>query len=83
MILLLHISLATISIIFAGIAYARPARINLHISYGLVGGTLVSGAILMAGVTTHLVEATVSGVIYLSIVTVVVGMARRRVLSVQ
>jgi hypothetical protein len=76
--LLVHIALAFASILVAAANYSAPSHIKFRVSYGLIGGTLASGVILTAGAPSHVVESTVSGIIYLAIVSVATVAAARK-----
>ena len=76
--LLIHIALALSSIIVATVNFIAPTQLKFRISYGLIAGTLASGILLTAGAPSHVVESTVSGVIYLAIVTVATVAATRK-----
>lgn len=82
MILIIHISLALTSVICTAGALARPSLGVIRLSYGLIGGTLASGAIMVV-MGGSLMSFCVSGMIF-TIGTV--GMARlasRRLVSMR
>lgn len=81
--LFIHLALAFSSIIFAGVVYASPTQTKFTLSYGLIAGTLVSGVLLTAGAPSHVVSSTVSGIIYLAIVSVATVAARRKSLATE
>jgi hypothetical protein len=68
MMLLLHILIALTSIVVSGLAYAKPDKRRLTVSYGLVVATLTTGTYLVASAPAHLASACASGLIYLGIV---------------
>lgn len=78
MILLLHIIVALISIVQAGILYVKPVRANFTIQYGLIAGTLTTGTVLVVSMSSHMLQACVSGLVYLAIVTTALALSRRR-----
>lgn len=83
MILLLHISLSLISIIVAGIMYMNPSKNLLRVSYGLIAATLASGVVLMTGASDHMASSVVSGVVYLSIVSIATIGSQRKLAAIE
>jgi hypothetical protein len=81
--LFIHLTLAFSSIIVAGILYAAPTQNKFNLSYGLIAGTLATGVLLTAGAPGHVVSSTISGVIYLAIVSVATIAARRKFLATE
>jgi hypothetical protein len=76
MLLLIHISIALLSIAVSGLTYARPAKRFFNASYLLVGGTLATGTMLVLASPAHLGTACVSGLVYLALVGATIGAAR-------
>lgn len=76
MLLLIHISIALLSIVVSGLTYARPSKRFFNASYLLVGGTLATGTALVLASPAHLGTACVSGLIYLALVGATIGAAR-------
>ncbi|HKX24449.1 MAG TPA: hypothetical protein VJM46_04370 [Candidatus Saccharimonadales bacterium] len=76
MLLLIHISIALLSIIVSGLTYARPAKRHFTASYFLVGGTLATGTALVLNSPAHLGTACMSGLVYLALVSAMIGAAR-------
>lgn len=76
MLLLIHISIALLSIVASGLTYARPSKRFFNASYLLVGGTLATGTVLVLSAPAHLGTACVSGLIYLALVSTTIGAAR-------
>lgn len=81
--LIIHLALAFSSIIFAGVVYASPSQNKFAVSYGLIAGTLASGVLLTASAPGHVVSSTVSGMIYLAIVSVATVAARRKFMATE
>ena len=79
MIVLLHVLIAISSIVCATLGYARPTNSNLNISYALIAATLVSGFVLVVSQPAVMLQACVSGVVYITIVTAVVAVTRRKI----
>lgn len=68
MLLLLHIIIALSSVAYATYAYMRPSTTALHNTYILIAGTLGSGTILVITAPAHMIQACVSGIVYLVLV---------------
>jgi hypothetical protein len=80
MIVFLHVVIALTSIALATYAYVSPAISTLRASYGFVIMTLLSGCYLVYTAPGHMIQACMSGVVYLSVVTMITAIARRRLL---
>ena len=81
MILLLHISIALASIALATISYVWPTASKLRASYALIALTLVTGSALVVSAPAHMLHACISGIIYVVIVTAMVMVARRKLVT--
>lgn len=77
MVLLMHISIAIISIIVASLALARPTKLKLNIGYGLAAATLVSGTYLIVSTGAPIVSSCIAGVTYLTIVGILLALGSR------
>ncbi len=79
MLLLIHILIALVSLVIAGVLLARPSRGLVKVQLGLIGGTLLSGTILVIE-GASLLHLCVSGLLFtsLSVAAVVVAMRRLR-----
>lgn len=75
MIIAMHVALALMSIIFTTILYFAPSQNKFKAAYILVGGTLLTGTYLVISRHSALLGACVSGVIYLTIVTIGIAAA--------
>jgi hypothetical protein len=69
MIVILHVIIAVLSIGFTTYTYIRPSASRLHIAYGFVGATLASGIYLVWSAPSHMVQACMSGLLYLGLVS--------------
>lgn len=83
MILLLHIAIALSSIVLSTYVYFRPSRTALYSSYGLVGVTFISGFYMVMASPAHLMQACVSGLIYLGVVSLALLAARQKVAIIE
>lgn len=79
--LALHIVIALTSLAVVGIVLARPSQRILNLSYGLIGGTLVSGVALIIFGYSVLYVCT-AGVMY-SLLSIVIVVAARKRLAAQ
>jgi len=78
MIVFLHVLIALASIVAATAALIRPSTTKLRTSYVLVGLTLASGFYLVWSAPSHMLEACLSGVAYLSVVSLGLVLARHK-----
>jgi len=76
--LILHIFFALTSILLGTIALIRPMHTALRLSYAGTLATLASGIYLALGTPSHLASVCQSGLLYLTCITVLLVMARRR-----
>lgn len=79
--LIIHISIAILSILFASASLLRPTYNKLITSYISVGATLVSGTYLVLSTKSSMISACISGLIYTTIVVAALHMAERRLQS--
>lgn len=78
MVLLLHIIIALTSLVFTTYLFFSPSKRKLQFSYGLVGLTVASGTILVVTQPAHLLQACVSGLVYISVVLAALALTRRK-----
>lgn len=78
MVLLLHIIVALTSIIYAMYLYIAPTKTKFRLSYILVALTLASGAYLAVLNPSHMARASITGLIYISIVICAIASARSK-----
>lgn len=78
MVLMFHILTAFGSIIVAGAAYFGPTHARLRTAYALTITMLLSGTYLVLHNRAHLLQGCVMGLIFLSIVSVELVAARRK-----
>jgi hypothetical protein len=82
MILIAHILIALTSLGFSLFVYVAPSRQRLHISYGLVAATIISGTALVLQSAGHMLEACTMGLLFVG-VSLVAAAAAHRKLAVQ
>lgn len=78
MILVIHISIAISSIVYTTYLLLQPSQTKVRISYALVGATLASGTYLTILSPAQLLHTCLAGLVYVSIVTVGIMFARRK-----
>lgn len=70
MVILIHIIIALTSIIIATVGFFRPSLRVLVVSYGLIIATVSSGTLLLVTSPSHILQSCLSGVAYLSVVSI-------------
>jgi len=75
---LFHVSAALLSLAIASACLIAPSRRKLQVSYGLVAATLTSGTYLVWSLHSPLLQACVTGLMYLAAVAVLNVLAYRR-----
>lgn len=83
MLLLLHITIALVSLILATITFIAPSTTKLRTSTAFIGLTLASGVALVFASPAVLLHVCVSGIVYVSLATVAVVFARRKLATVK
>lgn len=78
MILVAHIFIAFISIVQATYLLIRPSTASFKVAYGLITATLLSGTWLVISHDASLVQACLSGLLYLGVVSVALGLAHHK-----
>ena len=81
MIILIHISIALFSIVFATYQLFSPSAGKFPVSYALIGATLVSGTYLTILNPSRLISTCLTGLVYVGIVTVATVYAHRKLAS--
>ncbi len=76
--LLLHISIALLSLVWTTYLYFSPSTTKLNGAYTLIAGTLASGTALVITTGAPLLKSCISGLLYLTVVSFGVGMASRK-----
>lgn len=75
--LIVHMVIAIMSLIAAGIVLMRPSSKLLTISYGLIASTIVSGgALILLG--SSLLHVCAAGFVYSVVAVSMVAVARKR-----
>lgn len=76
--LLLHISIALISVGFATYLYFSPTTAKLYASYGLVGLTLISGTYLVISTGSNILKSCLTGLVYTLVMSGVIAVAQNK-----
>lgn len=78
MALILHIIIALASVALTTLLYFKPSRAWLSVSYALVIFTVVSGTYLIVSQPAHMVQACVSGLIYVGAISIGLVSVRKK-----
>ncbi|HEY8885902.1 MAG TPA: hypothetical protein VIM31_00150 [Candidatus Microsaccharimonas sp.] len=78
MIILIHVIIALTSLVIASFAFFNPTLKKLIVSYGFILGTVASGTYLLVTVPSHILQSCLSGLTYLTIVTIMTIFAHVR-----
>lgn len=69
MALIIHIIIALSSIAFTTLLFAAPSNVKFRLNYLLIGLTLTTGTYLVVSSNTAMLKACMSGLLYVSLVT--------------
>jgi hypothetical protein len=83
MIILLHVTIALLSIICTTYGYVRPTSKNLRASYALIALTIASGTYLVVSEPAAMLHTCMTGLAYLAIVSLGIFMTRRKLAIVR
>lgn len=83
MIVLLHVTVAILSLVATSYAYLRPSSAKLKTAYSLVGMTLASGIYLVWSTPSHMLETCMAGLVYTGLVTIGLVAARTKLAVAQ
>ena len=78
MLLVIHIIIALSSLFVSTYLFFRPSKTGLMASYGLVAATLTSGTFLVISAQSHMLQACVSGLVYLGFVAFLIAAAHQK-----
>jgi hypothetical protein len=78
MLLLTHIAIALGSLAIAGIGLVRPSETTLKRTYVAIVATLASGTLLTVASHSPILQSCMTGLAYLSVVTVATAVAKYR-----
>ena len=78
MMLILHISIALLSVIYTAFVYFAPSKAKLNGSYALVAMTVASGTWLIIANPAHMVQSCITGLVYLGVIFFGIALARRK-----
>lgn len=83
MIIVFHIVVALASMGLSTLLFFLPSNAKLHATYGLVALTLTSGTYLVASRPAHMVQACMTGLLYLGFVSAGIAVAHYRLARVR
>lgn len=83
MILVVHIILATVSIVYAFFAVIFPQKTKLPINYSLIIGTILSGGAAALANPEHLGKACIEGLVYLGIMATMLTASKKRTIDLR
>ncbi len=78
MLILLHVIIAITSVLHTTYLYFYPSKAKLYTAYAFVSLTLVSGTYLVLVTRTHILQACVSGLVYIGIISLGIVSARNK-----
>lgn len=78
MILTLHIAIALSSVVYTAYVYISPSRAKLNGTYVLTALTIASGTWLVVANPAHMVQACMSGLVYLGAMFLGIALARHK-----
>ncbi len=79
--ILTHVIIAVLSLIFTTILVVFPSSNRIHLSYVLVGLTLLSGIALIIFEHAAIISTCLSGLAYLFFASLEIFIARKRLFS--
>jgi hypothetical protein len=71
MIVLIHVLIALSSIGIATVTFFKPSIRRLFVSYGFIVATVASGTFLLLSSPSNILKSCLSGLFYLTVVTLV------------
>lgn len=81
--LLVHITIALLSVAFSTYLYFAPSRAKLRASYGLVALTVASGTYLVVATDAAMLRTCMTGLLYVGVMIVVIAAARNKLLALE
>lgn len=78
MILITHIVIALAGIVMSTVAYIKPSKAKVTASYGLIGGTILSGTMLVIAAQSAILKSCITGLVYLAFVGALAILAQRK-----
>jgi hypothetical protein len=69
MALIIHIIIALSSIAFTTLLFALPSKAKFNVNYALIALTLTSGTYLVVSTNAPMLKSCMSGLLYISVVT--------------
>lgn len=78
MIVLIHITIALLSLMQATYGLVKPSRKKLHVTFGLAVATVISGVFLVWQLRLPILQPCLSGLSYLSLIIAASMISRYR-----
>jgi hypothetical protein len=78
MLVLIHVIIATASLVFSGSTALFPSEIKLRASYFLTGATVATGTLLVISETAHMLQTCLIGLTYLAAILLTTITTRQR-----
>jgi hypothetical protein len=78
MIVLLHVTVALLSVAFATVVYIKPSKNKFYFSYVLVALTIISGTFLIIKSPSHMVQSCIMGIAYVGVVLATLVLAKKK-----
>lgn len=81
MVLTLHTVIALASLVISGWTFMRPSEGRVKVSYGFIGGTIVTGTLLVLTTQASILRACVTGLAFVSVTTALTVLANKKLSS--
>lgn len=79
--LVAHICVAVFGVLISSLLYARPSRAKYFMSLLSLTLTLMSGTVLVFTINANLAKTCLSGLLYVSFVSIMIYLARQKLAS--
>ena len=78
MFVLLHVSVALLSVVFATVTFIKPSQNKFYFSYVLVAATIITGTLLIIKSPSHMVQSCIMGILYVGVVLSTLVLAKKK-----
>jgi len=82
MLIIFHVFIALLSLATTSLTFISPGRNRLNLCYFLTLGTIATGTYLTILLPAHMVQACISGLIYLAFISVGLASSRKKLQSI-
>lgn len=76
--LILHVTVAILSVILVSLSYAKATKRKIWLSYLLIAATLISGTVVTIQSHAKLIPACTSGLIYIGFMSLGINRAQHK-----